>query len=81
MDYGDKLAAAKRSLFTPPRWSLFTPPLTDSLVRDLDRPQSGVIEMDNARITLLTPVRGDVGPAFRAAGVALPLNIAETPTT
>ena len=28
MDYGDKLAAAKRSLFTPPRWSLFTPPLT-----------------------------------------------------
>ena len=31
MDYGDKLAAAKRSLFTPPRWSLFTPPLTISL--------------------------------------------------
>ena len=28
VDYGDKLAAAKRSLFTPPRWSLFTPPLT-----------------------------------------------------
>ena len=32
MDYGDKLAAAKRSLLTPPRWSLFTSPLT------LDRP-------------------------------------------
>ena len=31
MDYGDKLAAAKRSLFTPPRWSLFTPPLTYSV--------------------------------------------------
>ena len=26
--FEDKLAAAKRSLFTPPRWSLFTPPLT-----------------------------------------------------
>ena len=28
MDYGDKPAAAKRSLLTPPRWSLFAPPLT-----------------------------------------------------
>ena len=31
MDYGDKPAAAKRSLVTPPRWSLFAPPLTDQL--------------------------------------------------
>ena len=29
MDYGDKPAAAKWSLLTPPRWSLFAPPLTD----------------------------------------------------
>ncbi len=28
MDYGDKPAAAKWSLFTPPRWSLFASPLT-----------------------------------------------------
>ena len=28
MDYGDKPAAAKRSLLTPPKWSLFAPPLT-----------------------------------------------------
>ena len=31
MDYGDKPAAAKRSLLTPPRWSLFAPPLTSHL--------------------------------------------------
>ena len=31
MDYGDKPAAAKRSLLTPPRWSLFAPPLTLNL--------------------------------------------------
>ncbi len=30
MDYGDKPAAAKRSLLTPPRWSLFAPPLTEA---------------------------------------------------
>ena len=28
VDYGDKLAAAKRSLFSPPRRSLIAPPLT-----------------------------------------------------
>ena len=32
MDYGDKPAAAKRSLLTPPRWSLFAPPLTSVYV-------------------------------------------------
>ena len=36
--------------------------------------QSGVIEKDNTRITIRAPVTGDVGPAFRAAGVALPPN-------
>ena len=37
MDYGDKPAAAKWSLLTPPRWSLFAPPLTTqaALVRNL----------------------------------------------
>ena len=56
-------------------------PEWDRLVRDLDRLQTGVIEKDNTRITVRTPVSGDVGPAFRAAGVALPANIVETPTT
>ena len=56
-------------------------PEWDRLVRDLDRLQSGVIEKDNKRITIRTPVTGDVGRVFRAAGVALPPNIAETPTT
>ena len=32
MDYGDKPAAAKRSLLTPPRSSLFAPPLTHGRV-------------------------------------------------
>ena len=56
-------------------------PEWERLVRDLDRLQSGVIEKDNTRITVRTPVTGEVGPTFRAAGVALPPNIAETPTT
>ena len=55
-------------------------PEWERLVRDLDRLQSGVIEKDNKRITVRTPVSGDVGPVFRAAGVALPPNIAETPS-
>ena len=54
-------------------------PEWDRLVRDLDRLQSGVIEKDDKRITVRTPVTGDVGPTFRAAGVALPPNIAEPP--
>ena len=56
-------------------------PEWDRLMRDLDRLQTGVIEKDNTRISVRTPVTGNVGPAFRAAGVALPPNIAETPTT
>ena len=47
-------------------------PEWDRLLRDLDRLQTGVIEKDNTRITVRTPVTGDVGPAFRAVGVALP---------
>ena len=53
-------------------------PEWDRLLRDLDRLQTGVIEKDNTRITVRTPVIGDVGPAFRAVGIALPPNIAET---
>ena len=53
-------------------------PEWDRLLRDLDRLQTGVIEKDNTRITVRTPVTGDVGPAFRAVAVALPPNIAET---
>ena len=47
-------------------------PEWDRLLRDLDRLQTGVIEKDNTRIAVRTPVTGDVGPAFRAVGVALP---------
>ncbi|MDE0390714.1 MAG: hypothetical protein OXI57_01435 [Rhodospirillales bacterium] len=50
------------------------------LVRDLDRLQSGVIEKEDKRITVRTPVTGDVGgPVFRAAGFALPSNTADPP--
>ena len=54
-------------------------PEWDRLIRDLDRLQSGDIERDGRKITVRTPVTGDVGPVFRAAGVALPHNIAEAP--
>ena len=48
------------------------------LLRDLDRLQSGKIEKDGRSIAIRTPVSGQVGPVFRAVGVALPPNIAET---
>ena len=51
----------------------------DRLIRDLDRLQSGDIERDGRTITLRTPVTGDVGPVFRAVGVALPPNVAAAP--
>ena len=47
-------------------------PEWDRLLRDLDRLQTGVIEKDNTRIAVRTPVTGDVGPAFRAVGVGAP---------
>lgn len=56
-------------------------PEWDRLIRDLDRLQSGDIERDGRRITVRTPVTGDVGPVFRAVGVALPPNITEAPAT
>ena len=48
------------------------------LLRDLDRLQSGKIEKDGRSIAIRTPVSGQIGPVFRAVGVALPPNIAET---
>ena len=54
-------------------------PEWDRLIRDRDRLQSGDIERDGRKITVSTPVTGDVGPVFRAAGVALPHNIGEAP--
>ena len=54
-------------------------PEWDRPVRDLDRLQTGDIERDGRRLTFRTPVVGDVGNAFRAVGVALPPNIAQTP--
>ena len=56
-------------------------PEWNRLVRELDRLQTGVIQKDNARITIRTPVCGDVGPVFGAAGVTLPPNIADPPPT
>ena len=44
MDYGDKPAAAKRSLLTPPRWSLFAPPLTEPLPISLGDVVEGVAD-------------------------------------
>ena len=44
MDYGDKPAAAKRSLLTPPRWSLFAPPLT--IYRSLFLQARGVLKKE-----------------------------------
>lgn len=52
-------------------------PEWDRLIRDLDRLQSAEFERDGRRITIRTPVAADVGPVFRAAGVALPPNITE----
>jgi len=54
-------------------------PEWNRLIRDLDRLQSGDIERDGRTITVRTPVAGDVGPVFRAVGVALPPNVAEAP--
>ncbi len=44
MDYGDKPAAAKRSLLTPPRWSLFAPPLTRYVI------ESAFVRLGNTSI-------------------------------
>jgi len=54
-------------------------PEWNRLIRDLDRLQSGDIERDGRTIPVRTPVAGDVGPVFRAVGVALPPNVAEAP--
>ena len=40
------------------------------LLRDLDRLQSGKIEKDGRSIAIRTPVSGQIGPVFRAVGVA-----------
>jgi hypothetical protein len=47
------------------------------LLRELDRLQTGVIEKDGKVITVRTPATGSIGNVFRAAGVALPPNVAE----
>ena len=50
MDYGDKPAAAKRSLLTPPRWSLFAPPLTGSDIRFIVTNLSGRSKLLYAKV-------------------------------
>ena len=47
------------------------------VLRDLDRLQEVEINKDGRRMSLRTPATGTLGPAFRAAGVALPPNVRE----
>jgi hypothetical protein len=47
------------------------------LLRDLDRLQEATIEKDGKRVTTRTPVAGQVGRAFQAAGIALPPSMRE----
>ena len=49
------------------------------LLRDLDRLQEATIDKDGQRITTRTPVAGQVGRTFQAAGVALPPNTFDHP--
>jgi hypothetical protein len=51
----------------------------DRLLRDLDRLQEATIEKDGKRITTRTPVSGQVGRVFQAAGIALPPNLRDQP--
>ena len=51
----------------------------DDLIRDLDRLQEATIEKDGKRVTTRTPVSGQVGRVFQAAGIALPPNWREHP--
>lgn len=47
------------------------------LLRDLDRLQQATIDKDGKQIVTRTPVTGQVGAVFKAAGVALPPNMRE----
>ena len=49
------------------------------LLNDLDRLQQATIEKDGKVITTRTHVSGEAGNVFKAAGIALPANIAEQP--
>ena len=51
----------------------------DDLIRDLDRLQEATIEKAGKRVTTRTPVSGQVGRVFQAAGIALPPNWRERP--
>ena len=48
------------------------------LMRDLDRLQQATVEKAGKRITVRTPVSGQVGSVFKAVGIALPPNMRET---
>lgn len=49
------------------------------LLNDLDPLQQAIIEKDGKVITARIYVSGEVGNLFKAAGIALPSNIAEQP--
>ena len=61
VDYGDKPAAAKRSLLTPPRWSLFAPPLT-RLGSHKAKAIGEAIRAAGARLWFLPPYSPDLNP-------------------
>ena len=46
----------------------------DDPIRDLDRLRDATVEKDGKRVTTRTPVSGQVGRVFQAAGIALPPN-------
>lgn len=50
------------------------------LLNDLDRLQQATITKDGKVITTRTHASGQVGNVFKAAGIALPVNISEQPT-
>ncbi len=49
------------------------------LLNDLDRLQQATIEKDGKVVTTRTHVTGEVGNVFKAAGIALPVNLSEQP--
>lgn len=62
-----ELAKACEAADIKPEWQ--------PLLRDLDRMQTATLTKDGKTIIVRTPVTGQVGNIFRAAGVALPPNV------
>jgi hypothetical protein len=65
-----ELAGVCEAAGIQPEWQAF--------LRDLDRMQVGTLTKDGKSLTVRTPVTGQLGAIFKAAGVALPPNVKET---